>query len=139
MFYRDPVAQYHPFLWPGESIPNPWPNTRSIKSLLAFLTGGYERRREAGKFFVSQSILTPNLLFILRNIFGTLRNVLVNESNRQLLKWLEDKHPGPHGLNIVMCDFVDYNDCAVPEAIISLNHKAPIMSELRKSSQYEVV
>lgn len=141
VFYRDTVAQYHPFLWPAESIPNPWPNTRSIKNLLAFLTRGYEKRREAGKFFVSQSVLTPNIFLILRNILGTLRSVLVTESNRQLLKWLEDKHPGPHGLNIIICDFVDYNDCAIPQSIINLNYKSPIMStnSHMREGGYEIV
>ncbi|XP_054710629.1 PI-PLC X domain-containing protein 3-like [Uloborus diversus] len=140
VFYRDTIAQYHPFLWPAESIPNPWPNTRSIKNLLAFLTRGYEKRREAGKFFVSQSILTPNLFLILRNLLGNLKSVLVTESNRQLLKWLEDKHPGPHGLNIIICDFIDYNDCAVPQSIVNLNYKSPIMSSTHvRESSYEVV
>ncbi|XP_035206296.1 PI-PLC X domain-containing protein 3-like [Stegodyphus dumicola] len=136
VFYRDTVAQYHPFLWPGESIPNPWPNTRSIKNLLAFLT--IDRRREAGKFFVSQAILTPNLFLILRNLLGNLRSVLVSDCNKQLLKWLEDKHPGPHGLNIVICDFIDYDDCAIPQSIVNLNYKSPVLSSHMRRG-YEVV
>lgn len=127
VFYRDPVAQYHPFLWPSDSIPNPWPNTTDIKSLLAFLTRGYESGREAGKFYVSQSILTPSLFLILRNIFGNLKNVLVTNTNKALLRWLDDKRPGPHGLNIIICDFVDMYDYSFPRAIIGLNYKSPFI------------
>ncbi|XP_023237714.1 PI-PLC X domain-containing protein 3-like [Centruroides sculpturatus] len=123
LFYRNPIAKYHPFLWPTDYIPNPWGNTVNPKALLSFLSKNYQNGRPPDKFYVTQGVLTPTLTFIFCHLLGTLKSVLGLESNNLITEWLKDKVSGLNGLNVVICDFVDMEECRIPQLIIDLNYK----------------
>lgn len=137
LFYRDPVAKFHPFLWPARLIPNPWANTVSVTGLLDFLSEKYKERPQ-GVFYVTQAVLTPSLFYILRHTFGNLKNLLVSPSRPQILHWLQDKVPS--GLNVVICDFVDMDKNRLPESVVELNYKnvdEKLQRELEEAAKRE--
>jgi hypothetical protein len=107
-------------LWPPEYLPNPWANTTDIKSLAQFLDESMTKR-SPDRFYVTQGVLTPDHPYIRDHFLSSLRKSLAEPCNKFLLDWIKNKEPGATGPNIVMSDFVDWNDYELPRQIIMKN------------------
>ncbi|XP_064078219.1 uncharacterized protein LOC135195726 [Macrobrachium nipponense] len=121
VFYRhDQSMQAVSWLWSSDSIPNPWPDTTSVTKMISFL----EKRlkdRDPHTFFVTQCILTPSGKYLLRHFAGMLEKKMAAPCNRVVGAWVGHLPHGAQGPNIVMTDFVEFDDWAVPRAVIKRN------------------
>ncbi|OCT91973.1 PI-PLC X domain-containing protein 2 [Xenopus laevis] len=107
------------FLWPGNKMPAPWANTIKVHELIQFLEKTLTERSKRGTFHVSQAILTPKKMTIIRRLKSGLKNTLVHRNLPMILKWVEMQKPGVMGVNIITSDFVELVDFA--ETVIRLN------------------
>ncbi|KAI1278739.1 PI-PLC X domain-containing protein 3 [Halotydeus destructor] len=122
IFYPKESPVKSNFLWPASYIPNPWANTTSTDFLSRFLTERLDQRM-SDRFFVTQGVLTPDDEFVKRHLFSSLYRRLVIPCNLTLDKWLDDKRAGPLGPNVVMSDFVEWNNFKIPRKVVGLNYK----------------
>ncbi|RZC35554.1 PI-PLC-X domain containing protein [Asbolus verrucosus] len=112
----------HRLLWPSGCLPTPWPDTVSAPKLFEFLNDKL-RERDYSVGYVSQCVLTPNSSFIWRHFFGSLKNNLSIPLHRDKCEWLKGQKPGQGGINVVISDFVDYQDYQFSKVVIGLNRK----------------
>ncbi|XP_014215853.1 PI-PLC X domain-containing protein 3 [Copidosoma floridanum] len=118
--YRNPIAREYRDLWPSGLWPTPWPNTVSTSKLVDFLDAGLrERSRDTG--FVSQCLLTPSTAYVARHICGSLHRDLSAQCRRAILPWLERCSPGSGGLNIVITDFVSFDQFSFSKLVVQRN------------------
>ncbi|CAN7984745.1 unnamed protein product [Ixodes pacificus] len=123
-FYRhDTLAKYHPYLWPTDFIPNPWPNEDEVKQLVAFWDHTYLHERDPDKFLVLQGVGTPQPATVTMHICNSLRVYLVPKVNGALESWLSGKEGGSHGCNVIMSDFVDMDNFRIPKIVVAMNQK----------------
>lgn len=124
-FYNyDRLAKYHPFLWPASYIPNPWPDSDNVSNLVAFWDNLVSKGRDTSKFFVLQGIGTPQQVTVMSHFCSSLRTLIAPKVNAALDSWVVGKSPGgEHGVNVVMCDFIDMNDYRLPKLVVDLNAK----------------
>lgn len=128
VFYRHPFQESSSqLLWPSSLLPNPWANTRNPLELKCFLKENILNRPER-KLFVTQGVLTPNSSYAIRNFFGSLETKLTFGANSLLYRLIVREQCGcknnddsTFGPNIVMFDFVDWNDYELLNSIIRLN------------------
>ncbi|XP_044252421.1 PI-PLC X domain-containing protein 3 isoform X3 [Tribolium madens] len=110
--YRSDAARFgQPLLWPSGCFPTPWANTDSIPELIAFLNDTL-KQRDPQMGYISQCILTPSTCFVLTHLFSTLKEQCFLPLEGEKHKWLNGKIPGPGGVNIIISDFVDYEEGA---------------------------
>ncbi|RZC43056.1 PI-PLC X domain-containing protein 3 [Asbolus verrucosus] len=122
VIYRSFAVKLEEFLWPSASLPTPWPNTVSTDRLIACLNEGLKNRNYASGY-VSQCVLTPTLWFAIRHLFSSLEAKCVLPLEKQKYAWLRKQKPGVGGVNIVISDFVHYQDNQFSREVISLNQK----------------
>ncbi|XP_071545689.1 uncharacterized protein [Panulirus ornatus] len=108
------------WLWSGDSLPNPWPDATSVPQMLDFLSDRLDIR-DPKTFFVTQCVLTPSGNYLAKNLCGKLERSLAAPTNRVLPGWVEGLPAGPPGANVIMTDFVDHEDWAVPRAVVTKN------------------
>lgn len=128
VFYRHPFQEmFSSLLWPSSQLPNPWANTRNSAKLNLFLKNSILSRPER-KLFVTQGVLTPNSSYAIRNFFGSLETKLTQPANTLLYKLIvkdrcgcKNKNELSFGPNIVMFDFVDWNEYELLNSIVGLN------------------
>ncbi len=118
--YRNIVAQNFSNLWPSGLWPTPWPDTVNKDRLVNFLTDGL-RSRSRSTGYVSQCVLTPDVPYVIKHIFGTLQRNLCVVCSKVTLPWIENNSPGNGGLNIVISDEVSYNNYVFPKTVIQRN------------------
>lgn len=119
IIYRHHTTRDNDIFWPSGIWPTPWPNKVKVNELIDYLNKGLSARKD-GMGFVSQGILTPTPKHIALHVFGSLRK-LAMQTNKKVVSWLESKHNGANGINVVICDFVErYQFC---EKVIKLNYK----------------
>lgn len=120
VIYRNIIARNYDNLWPSGLWPTPWPNTVNKDRLVNFLIDGLRSRsRNAG--YVSQCVLTPNVSYVMRHIFGNLQKDLSTVCSRVALPWIEENSPGNGGLNIVISDEISSNNYLFPKTVIQRN------------------
>eukprot|EP00794_Sanderia_malayensis_P004239 gene4239-4802_t len=120
--YGNPeIVQSNPLLWSRKDIESPWPNTSDVTTLLEKLDQRFENL-EAGKFNVFQAILSPQTATIVSHpCKGNLEKTLAENCNTEVSKWLgKVMTEKKRGLNILICDFIGYNDIA--EKVIKMNY-----------------
>ncbi|XP_064473972.1 PI-PLC X domain-containing protein 3-like [Ornithodoros turicata] len=124
-FYNhDRLAKYYPFLWPASYIPNPWPNTDNVSALVTFWDNQIAKGRDTNRFSVLQGVGTPQDTTVAFHICSSLRSLIVPKVNRALDSWVVGKAPGgEHGVNVVMCDFMEMGDYHMPKLVVHLNAK----------------
>jgi hypothetical protein len=110
------------FLWPSACFPTPWPNTTSISYLLSFLSRGLTHRNFSVGF-ISQCVLTPTVWYAFTNLFSSLKNKCALPLAPEKHNWLKRQSPGKGGINIVICDFVDYQAYQFCKEVVNLNLK----------------
>ncbi|XP_018009124.1 uncharacterized protein LOC108666719 [Hyalella azteca] len=127
VFYRsDDVSEFpENFLWTKDMMPNPWPHTSDAKEMIEFLARALDARN-LGLFHVTQCVLTPSMSsFMLRHLCSTLEAKMAIPANTAVLKNLPLLADREGGCNILMADFVDFKDYALPKAIIRRNFEKP--------------
>ena len=111
-------------IWPAELLPNPWANTTSEDFLRSFLTVNVSKR-SADRFYVTQGVLTPSDRFIKRHLLSSLKSKLVIKCNESLVEWMDqelENKSGPKGPNIVMTDFIEWNNKLIPRIVVNFNY-----------------
>lgn len=121
LFYPSESSVRSQYLWPPKYLPNPWANTTKTQYLLRFLNHRVHQR-ECDRFFVTQGVLTPDDSFVRRHLLSSLQKRLVQPCNQTLCEWLKDQRAGPKGPNIVMTDFVEWNNFQIPKCVIQMNY-----------------
>ena len=122
IIYHDyDVVDTYPCFWPPHLICSPWPNTDDTNQLLEILN----KQSEASSISedalqVTQALLTPQNLTIVKHVTSTLKDVLASKCNRQVTEWLKTlRGTKSHKFNIIIADFVELSDF-IP-TVISLN------------------
>lgn len=118
--YRNMVACNISLLWPSGFWPTPWPNTVNPEKLTNFLNNALENRLP-NLGFISQCLLTPNSTFVIRHIFGNLDKDLGSICRSASLAWIKNHDPGKGGLNIVITDYVSFNNFLFCKIVIQKN------------------
>ncbi|RWS21504.1 PI-PLC X domain-containing protein 3-like protein, partial [Leptotrombidium deliense] len=122
IFYRqDQMRSYNPKLWPSRKLPNPWANTIDKRYLIEFLDENVKRRDETA-FYVTQGVLTPNNKCVILHCFSSLHTHLATDCNDTINCWLITQRIGPKGPNVVMCDFIEWNESRIPQTVVKLNY-----------------
>ncbi|XP_039280469.1 PI-PLC X domain-containing protein 2 isoform X4 [Nilaparvata lugens] len=109
VIYRNISAESRTSFWPSLRYPTPWPETTSVEQLIPFLQSCLSKRYQ-NKGLVTQCVLTPDNLFVAKHILSSLKNTCAIECRRATLPWLNLQHPGVQGVNVVISDFIDFND-----------------------------
>ena len=123
VYYRDESARVgSKLLWPSRDLPNPWANTMSRNKLMAFLNEN-QASRPPNSMYVTQAILTPTNRYVCSHFYSSLRSDLVQLCNTCISDWIKEKSAGSKGPNIVMSDFVEWNNYEIPLKTIKLNDK----------------
>ena len=89
---------------------------------MSFLKNKYAEERPNDKFYVTQGIMVPHWLEIAAGSLlskGTLKSWISDDASRWLVDWLKTCQNGPHGINIVIADFVQSHK--LTETVLSLN------------------
>ncbi|KAJ8687375.1 hypothetical protein QAD02_023169 [Eretmocerus hayati] len=118
--YRNVAARNYNDLWPSGLWPTPWPNTVNADKLIDFLNDGLQKRsRNFG--YVSQCLLTPSTSYIVKHICGSLKKDLSVKCRNVTLPWVKKNSPGSGGLNIVITDYISFDDFVFPRTVIQRN------------------
>lgn len=118
--YRNSAAMNQTNLWFSNLWSTPWANTVNPRYLIKFLNEKLESRNQRTGF-VSQCLLTPDTMYVARHVFGNLEKNLGNVCRDITLPWINEKKPGNGGLNVVISDFVSYNDFLFSKTVIQRN------------------
>ncbi|XP_072371694.1 PI-PLC X domain-containing protein 3 [Scyliorhinus torazame] len=120
VFYHNPVALEVTFLWPGQMMPSPCPNTTDPEKLIHFVQASITDRRSKGTFFVSQLVLTPKASTVMKGVASGLRETITERALPSIIQWIKSQRPGENGVNIVTADFVELGDFI--STVIGLNY-----------------
>ena len=122
IIYHDyDVVDTYPCFWPPHLICSPWPNTDDTKQLLEILNKQSEASSVSEDALqVTQALLTPQNLTIVKHVTSTLKDVLASKCNRQVTEWLKTlRGTKSHKFNIIIADFVELSGFIT--TVISLN------------------
>lgn len=122
LFFPCPSKVRSNYLWPADNLPNPWANTTNADCLNQFLTDKV-KNRNGDRFYVTQGVLTPTDEYVKKHLFSSLYRRLVTPCNDTIAQWLNNREAGPRGPNIVMTDFIQWNDFEIPRKVVSLNYR----------------
>lgn len=132
VIYRNSAAAGVPVYWPSNRWPTPWPETTSIKTMIAFLEEKMAIR-PVDTGFVTQCVLTPDRKFFLMHVFSSLEEKCGKPCNKAIIPWLQRQQPGSKGVNIVISDFIKMENIPFCKTVIQLN--ASLLQEVKMSSQ----
>ncbi|XP_077302970.1 PI-PLC X domain-containing protein 3 [Arctopsyche grandis] len=128
--YRNEVVVSSGRFWRNGQMPTPWPRQTNTKGLLDWMASAH-RSPSAG--FVLQAVLTPTTAFVILKWRSNIRDSCAKPVVNKVLPWIDDLLPGPPPLapfssgalrvNVVIADFVDFNQNIFPKSIIALNYK----------------
>ncbi|XP_046752754.1 PI-PLC X domain-containing protein 3 [Diprion similis] len=135
VIYRNVAVMNHTNLWFSSLWVTPWPNTVNPVHLIEFLDKSLESRNPRTGF-VSQCLLTPDTFYVLKHVFGNLERDLVDVCRTNTLPWIRNKKPGSDGLNIVISDFVSYNNFLFSKTVIQRNVEMLKVSSKPISGKY---
>lgn len=133
--YRNGAAISYPNLWFSSLWETPWADTVDPRYLLTFLNERL-KRRNSRTGFVSQCLLTPNTFYIARHTCGNLERDLARVCRNNILPWIREKKPGSDGLNVVISDFVSYDDFVFTKTVIQRNVELLKWSNKTASGRY---
>ncbi|XP_047432869.1 PI-PLC X domain-containing protein 1-like isoform X2 [Mugil cephalus] len=109
----------HPELWAG--IPYWYADSPDPKKVVGYLDEQMHKGRPAG-FYVSGLNLTEDAPYVVLHPLQSMRK-MTSKALSLLLRWasVQRPGPGPGGVNIICCDFVDISQfCSI---VIDLNYK----------------
>lgn len=118
--YRNEIVRLETDMWPSGLWPTPWPNTVYPQELIDFLDLRLKTRLPYTGF-VSQCLLTPDTSYVLKHLCGSLHRDLATLCRDTSLPWIEEHFPGAGGLNVVIGDFVSYNNFLFSRIVIQRN------------------
>ncbi|XP_013396515.1 PI-PLC X domain-containing protein 3 [Lingula anatina] len=121
VFYHHDIVTNHLNLWPGCTIPSPWPDTMDINKFITFLEQNYRHGRSPCAFYVTQGILTPDSSTVVTNLCGDLRNAVAKRVCGPLHQWLCTKRCGLTTVNVVISDFVEMDNFI--GTVVDMNYK----------------
>ncbi|XP_063985857.1 PI-PLC X domain-containing protein 3 [Diachasmimorpha longicaudata] len=122
VIYRNEIARIERDVWPSGLWPTPWPNTTDSTELIAFLESRLKTRiPDAG--YVSQCLLTPDTKYVVRHLCGSLHRDLASKCRGVTIPWVEEHQPGPGKLNIVITDYVSFNNFEFCRVVIQRNRE----------------
>ncbi|XP_034947085.1 PI-PLC X domain-containing protein 3 [Chelonus insularis] len=120
LIYRNEIAKTDYDLWPTNLWPTPWPNTTRPRALIDFLNIRLKTRLpDTG--FISQCLLTPDTKFVLKHFCGSLNRDLGAICRKATIRWIYKNSPGSGGLNIVITDFISYDNFLFSKIVIQRN------------------
>jgi hypothetical protein len=120
IIYRNIVARNYNDLWPSSLWPTPWPNTVDTIKLIHILNNGLKHRmHDIG--FISQCLLTPDSSYIIQHICGNLKEDLFLKCQLVTLPWIKENSPGTGAMNIVIADFVSFDNFLFSRTVIQRN------------------
>ncbi|XP_008557725.1 PI-PLC X domain-containing protein 3 isoform X2 [Microplitis demolitor] len=120
IIYRNEIIRKEINFWPSGLWPTPWPDTTRPRALVDFLDMRLKTRL-ADTGFVSQCLLTPDARYILKHLCGSLHRDLAEVCRKTSLDWIRRHAPGAGGLNIVITDYVSYNNFMFSRVVIQRN------------------
>ena len=123
VLYHDKIAHKKDSLWPATKIISPWPNTTSSSRMIDILEKQYTQRLPMDRFHVTQGILTPDLKYIGKHIFQSLKSTCASRASRAFVDWVAKKNAGSGKINICIVDFVEKFNYI--DIIIELNYLKP--------------
>lgn len=135
VIYRNISAISKNNLWFSSLWETPWADTVDPKYLVKFLNDKLEFRNSRTGF-VSQCLLTPDTYYVAKHPFGNLERDLVGVCRNNILPWINEKSPGSDGLNIVISDFVSYDDFIFSKTVIQRNVELLKTSKKPPSGKY---
>ncbi len=132
--YHHPLATHDMLVWPGDVIMSPWPNQTSSEKLLHILEKNYELGAVSAAFYVTQGVLTPDVLFVIEHIESSLYASLCQKVAEPVVQWLTKKQAigaGKRGINICILDYVQlakYTDIvlALNQAILPCSEQSDV-------------
>lgn len=125
LVYRKETWQISRDFWPGQVLPNPWPNKTSSKDLENYLQEAIKRRRPYIGY-VSQCILTPSPRYIVLRFALSLK-YSAKKVEKRLKPWILEQKPGPFGMsdspnaNIFIADFIELKNARFCKWVVDLN------------------
>ncbi|KAH0546942.1 PI-PLC X domain-containing protein 3-like [Cotesia glomerata] len=120
LVYRNEIVRTEVNFWPSGLWPSPWPDTTRPRALVDFLDMRLKTRL-ADTGFVSQCLLTPDAKYILRHLCGSLHRDLAGACRKTSLEWIKRNAPGEGGLNIVITDYVSFDNFLFCKLVIQRN------------------
>lgn len=115
--YRSNASENVSILWPAGALPTPWPNKIKCSDLIQFLNRVLEHR-QINLGLVTQIVLTVDIKYVIRHLFMNLRK-MAQKTNSRMMPWIRAQHAGQHGVNVVICDFIDES---FVQSVVQLNH-----------------
>lgn len=115
--YRSNASEHVSFLFPSGALPTPWPNKIKCSDLINFLNRELQHR-QSNIGLVTQSLLTVDIKYVIRHPFTNLRQ-MARKTNVEMLEWIRAQQAGPHGVNVVICDFFDDN---FVQSVVQMNY-----------------
>ncbi|XP_043275694.1 PI-PLC X domain-containing protein 3 [Venturia canescens] len=122
VIYRNEIAAGEKHVWPSGLWPTPWPDTVDPDKMLQFLELRI-RNRTPNVGFVSQCLLTPNSAYVVKHLWGSLYRDLATLCRNASLPWIRQHKPGILGLNVVITDFIAYDNYLFSRTVIQRNNE----------------
>ncbi|XP_011297543.1 PI-PLC X domain-containing protein 3 [Fopius arisanus] len=120
--YRNEIAKVDRAVWPSGLWSTPWPNTTDPSALIDFLDSRLKTKLP-NVGYVSQCLLTPDIRYVLRHLCGNLHSDLAVKCRGVCLPWVKGHHPGSGGMNIVITDYVSFNNFEFSRTVIQRNRE----------------
>ena len=129
IYHNMEIVENESDIWSTFEIVAPWANTNNVSRLVNFLDEHYTfASRDSNALFVWQGVVTPRSRDIIFGPFKTLETKMATQATEAFVKWLSDKEPGPHGVNICSADFVETNGFI--ETVVGLNRNIQPVQQL---------
>ena len=90
----------------------------STEELLKFLDSKLNNR-DKSIGFVSQCVLTPTNMTVLKSPFSSVRSKCAVPACKSILPWLNQKQQG--SINVVIADFIQIDNYSFPSSVVALN------------------
>ncbi len=123
LFYRPEDCQV-PIpneFWSKDTISSPWPDTDNCKTLIKCLEESLTHRMlPANSFFVTQGIITPRTVDILKHSCSSLEKDLAIPTTSAVTQWIRNFERRSL-MNIVICDFIDIMEFV--QVVVSINYR----------------
>ncbi|CAH8537407.1 unnamed protein product [Heterobilharzia americana] len=112
--------------WPSFRIVSFWPRSTDPEYMVYFLNAHFGPHfcKDPSKFYVYQTVLTPNKLFMIMHPFGSVKRI-AEVAAPYIKDWINTpvRQAGLNGLSIVVIDFCSMFYASYCEDIIKVNYK----------------
>lgn len=117
LLLQQAVSKHDHFWFGPHCITAPWANTTDVRHLIDFVDNAVKNRPK-DRFQVAQCMLTPDTVYILEHMWGSLK-AMAQHAMPAVKGWLKTKERGKGEPNIVIADCIELED--FPRTVIMLN------------------